>query len=200
MLNNTRKTALVGSSTDSHQTPSNTASTVSKFHMSKRRSEGKVRFGIDCSATKAALIAVALSTALTCRPPEKYARFVALPPAEAEMLFRRLPIDEQLDTYVFLSTRIEPPKRGYADFIAERGRPAVPVILGRLSHATDDKIRERLILILGSMARLGYYDFRDDPEAVQLVSRNVTGMRDDFQRELASKSLGELRTASTKAN
>ncbi len=157
-----------------------------------------MRFEINCAGAKALLIAVAATSVLGCRPPQKYARFVELPSAEAESEFRKLSLDEQLDTYLFLSTRIEPPKRGYADLIAERGRSAVPAILSRLAKADDDKTRERLILILGSMARLHYYDFRDDPEAIRAVSAEVAIMRDRFQRELAEESLAQLQRGAAK--
>src|SRR6185369_13814958 len=141
---NTRRTACSGSWIATRRMSSSTVLTMTAFRMSRRRYVVKTRFGINCSATRALLIAAAISTsmAISCRPPEKYARFVELPSAQAESEFRRLPVEEQLDAYLFLSTRIEPPKRGYADLVAERGRTVVPIVLNRIFQATDDKTRE----------------------------------------------------------
>lgn len=134
--------------------------------------------------------------ALTACVPEKYRRF-AEPSPEADAQFQRLPLEEQLDVYLYLTTKSHPPKLDYADLIATRGKEAVAPIMHAVTTSDSDLEKQRLLYILGSMATNGHYDFRDAPSVLQQTERVIDAMSDEHHAKLSRYSLAAMRRAAT---
>ena len=76
--------------------------------------------------------------------PEAYAPFITLPPEQASARLAALPVAQQVDIYVYLTTQIHPPI-SYADVLASRGNEVAPLLVARLRQARRDNESMRLI-------------------------------------------------------
>ena len=90
-------------------------------------------------------------------------------------------------------TRHEPPAYELADPIAERGKLAAPFLLEQVHGTPDDITIRDVLLILEAMARLKTYDVQRDTVLMKTLSLKVSTMRDAFWKEMAMRSLEDIR-------
>jgi hypothetical protein len=103
----------------------------------------------------------------------------------------KLPIDEQLDIYLYLKTNVHPPIN-YGEDIAMQGDAVVPGVRAALTRARGDRERALLIDILGTMARLRAADGVHDPVTTAVVRQAIQTMESERYRESALRDLQDI--------
>jgi hypothetical protein len=115
-------------------------------------------------------------------------------PAQARVeRLRRYELPDQYKIFRHGMDRREPPAYDLADPIAERGKMAVPFLLEQVSGTPDDRTICDVLLILEAMARLKTHDVRRDVVLMKTLSLKVSTMRDAFWKEMATRSLEDIR-------
>jgi hypothetical protein len=109
---------------------------------------------------------------------------------------RRYELPDQYKIFRYGIAKREPPAYNLADPIAERGKMAVPFLLEQVSGTPDDITVRDVLLILEAMARLKTYDVQRDTVLMKTLSLKVSTMRDAFWKEMAMRSLEDIRRPS----
>lgn len=113
-------------------------------------------------------------------PPE-YKRIFDLPGSQQEGEFKKLPLDKQVDMYIY-AMYSEPPDKIYVDYLASNGKDVIPHLLRRIEDEKGDYARTALVHVFRDMHRK-YYNLRDEPEIIATLKRESAKIRDDLWRE-----------------
>lgn len=128
----------------------------------------------------------------TAAVPARYQEFFELPLAEQHVRLTALPIEEQVEIYLYAVTARHPPDLGFAVDVAKSGAVAVPVLLRRLENTHEEGAQQKLLYVFEWMAKLRSYDVRADATALEILRRTVTNMRNPLYRERSEASIAAV--------
>lgn len=123
--------------------------------------------------------------------PPDYVRLLELPRHQQPCEFRKLPVDKQIEFYLYSSSG-EPPRPEFDDPLASQGRAVVPQILQRLRNEPRERRQLDLILLFEQMNR-GYVDLKNDKEVIDTIEEVVAKMKDADWKRMAQKSLTAIK-------
>jgi hypothetical protein len=122
-----------------------------------------------------------------CNYPKDYLKFSKLPPDQQKSQFKGLPLDKQIDYYLYDQAH-EPPRMGFDDDIASQGRAALPVLLKRLKAEPEDYRRYDLIRVIEIM-HSEYVALNEDKQTIDTVEEVIGRMKDPAWRDSSRKVL-----------
>jgi len=115
--------------------------------------------------------------------------FYSLSARERERVFPTYDLEKQLDlSRCGLDRR--PPDTSLSLFIADRGEPAIPILLGKLEKERDEQMQYVIIDVFEVMSVKGY--LRDSSDVINRVQQVVTRMKSSILREMAQKDLEQI--------
>lgn len=88
--------------------------------------------------------------------------------------FRKKPIDEQIDLYLY-AMRTEPPHLGFARYLALNGESMIPHVMSRMVADKDDWNKAHLIHLLRAMAE-GNVPVRENAPLIIQVRAQISQM------------------------
>lgn len=113
--------------------------------------------------------------------PAEYKRIFDLPRGQQKTEFRKLPLDDQVDMYVYAMYR-EPPDKLYVDFLASNGKEVIPYLLRRLEVEKGDYARTALIRVFRDMHQK-YYNLQAEHDVAAALRRESAKIKDASWRE-----------------
>ncbi len=122
-------------------------------------------------------------------PPE-YARIFDLPLDQQAEEYRKLPLDKQVDMYLYAMQR-EPPSTRYVDLLASNGTSVIPHLLERLNQEEGDYAKTVLIRVFRNMHEK-FLDLRNDKELMETLKNEVSRIRDSEWRAESEQYLKEI--------
>ncbi len=125
--------------------------------------------------------------------PSQCASFFALSSDERGKVFPGYPLEEQLVIYRCGMNR-RPPDTYLAGYIADRGEPAIPVLLTKLEQESDELTQVSIISIFESMAAKGH--LRNRADVLSKIQTVISHMRTQVFKDMASKSLEKMNQSS----
>jgi hypothetical protein len=125
---------------------------------------------------------------------QQCASFFSLSGDERDRVFPTYPLEEQLIIYRCGMSR-RPPDTYLADYIADRGEPAIPVLLPKLEQESDELTQVSIIRIFEVMAAKGHLRGRVD--VLNRIRTVVNRMRLPVFKDMAFKSLEKITQFST---
>jgi hypothetical protein len=123
--------------------------------------------------------------------PADYLKFKELPVTQQHCEFKKLPIDKQIDYYLFDRSR-EPPDFSFAYDIASQGAKVIPPVLKRLRDEPAEYRQVDLILLL-EFITTQYVDLENDKEVIITIEEIVGKMKDPDWKRMAEKSLAAVK-------
>jgi hypothetical protein len=125
--------------------------------------------------------------------PAEYQGFFVLPSSQQHSVLAKEPLEKQIDIYVFAVENFRPSAYGFgfSDDIAANGRGAVPVLIARLRSDPNESHRWALIHVFRDMVKF-HYDFRNETDAVQVLTEVVGSMKGSFYRKDSENLLNEV--------
>lgn len=145
------------------------------------------------SITKACLVLmlvismVVLDQCENTTPPE-YRRLFRLPRKQQAEEFKKYPLEQQVDIYIYAIQGAEPPATQFGDFLASNGKKVIPLVLKRLKEEKSDRVRLYLIEVLYSM-HTEYCRLKDEKEVVETIRAVISDMKDATYKRLCELSL-----------
>lgn len=121
--------------------------------------------------------------------PDECKEFFSRPLDEHGKVISSYEIDKQLRIYRCALDR-RPPEASLAIYIADRGEPAIPVLLEKLESEKDELFQYGIVDILEVMSIKGYLRKRTD--VVNRVREVIAKMKIQTFREMSEKSLEEI--------
>lgn len=119
-----------------------------------------------------------------CEPvPEEFKAFNGLPPQQQREQMERLPVDKQIDIFLAGQAYAHPPLR-LGDYIARRGKEAVPPLVKRLKSEQSAARQVDILHVLEDMNKY-YYNLKDEKEAIEEMRKVVAAMKDPLHRPRA---------------
>ena len=142
------------------------------------------------------IVVAATAVHLGCvsRMPERCASFFSMPGNERDKVFPTYPLEDQLVIYRCGMNR-RPPDTYLAGDIADRGEPAIPLLLAKLEQDPDELTQFSIVEVFERMAAKGY--LRGKPDVVSRIRRVVNRMHTPAFKDMASKSLERISQSST---
>lgn len=119
-------------------------------------------------------------------PPE-YRRLFELPVKQQAVEFKKYPLEQQADIYVY-ALRYEPPATQFGTFLASNGKSAIPILLRRLKEEKNDRLRSYFVDVLYKM-HTEYCSLKDDPEVIETIRAVISQMKDFEWKRLSEMSL-----------
>lgn len=131
---------------------------------------------------------------VSSRMPERCASFFSMSPDERSKVFPTYPLEEQLVIYrCGMDSR--PPYTYLAGYIADRGEPAIPVLLTKLEQDPDELTQFSIVEVFERMAAKGY--LRGKADVINRIRTVVNRMHTPVFKDMASKSLERITQSST---
>lgn len=121
--------------------------------------------------------------------PEECKQFLDLPRQQREEQFKSYPIEKQLDLYL-CGMRVEPPQAGLAYDIADKGEPAIAVVVQRLRTSNDELDQEHLIYVLEVMSDRGLLRGRKD--VIADISQVIDNMKISQMKQTSEERLKKI--------
>lgn len=142
-------------------------------------------FGFSLQACMCALLAGCFLQSA----PDEYIRLVEMPKEKRYCAFKELPIDKQLDFYLY-SMRGEPPRPNFENAFATQGPRVIPPLLNRLRNEPAEHRQVDSILLL-ELITTQYVDLKDNREVISTVEEVIAKMQDpDWKRNGRKVSVG----------
>ena len=76
---------------------------------------------------------------------------------------------------------VHPPALYLAEEFAKQGKSIVPLLRGKLAAAKQELTVRDIVLVLGDMQRLGFYDVRGNASLIALVQERIATMQSDWK-------------------
>lgn len=124
-------------------------------------------------------------------PPE-YEAFLELPLNRQREELKKFPPEKQLEYYFAGLRYMHPGNQGLADPIAERGKDALPFLLGRLRGEKNERHKADIIFIF-EMMHVSYYNLKDEREVISLLEETKAGAKSPDLREKCDEALKLIR-------
>jgi len=122
-------------------------------------------------------------------PPE-YKKIFDLPRDQQEVEFKKLPMDKQVDMYLYAMYR-EPPDTKYVDYLASNGKEVIPSLLQRLEGEKRDSAKAMLIDVFQTMNE-EYYSLKNEVELIRKLRVESAKIKDAFWRGESEKSIEDI--------
>ena len=135
------------------------------------------------------LVACAFSAGCNNHPAD-YVRLLKLPREQQPCEFRKLPIDKQIEFYLYSSSG-EPPRPKFDVALASQGRTVVPQLLQRLRNEPAE-YRQLDLILLFELMNSRYVDLKNDKEVIGTIQEVVAKMKDPDWKRMAEKSLAAI--------
>jgi hypothetical protein len=113
---------------------------------------------------------------------------------ERGKVFPTYPLEDQLVIYRCGMNR-RPPDTYLAQYIADRGEPAIPLLLTKLEQDSDELTQVSIVEVFERMAAKGY--LRGKPDVINRIRTVVNRMHTQVFKDMASKSLERITQSST---
>lgn len=144
------------------------------------------------------LLALASLAACAAQPPPPWTELSQLPAAGRTAAFLKLPLETQLDLFVYDAGRT-PPGHTYPLELATEGSPAAQAIAARMQRESNESVQLDLLRVVGIMrllnknepARYPYDPGRDADLFVEL-NRAVTPMKSGPNKDAAVAELAAI--------
>jgi hypothetical protein len=133
----------------------------------------------------------ALTQACHPGPPEKYIAFFSLPAKERPVALRKFSIPDQIEIYLYATTRQAPPEIGLAYPLAANGRAVIPDLLSRLQKTSDTREIEQLFNVFEIMGCV-HPELQGDEVLIRRLHAIADSVRDDRRRRLANWSIATI--------
>ena len=127
---------------------------------------------------------------VSSRMPPQCASFFSLSSDERGKVFPGYSLEDQLVIYRCGMNR-RPPDTHLSSYIADRGEPAIPVLLMKLEQEKDELTQVSIISIFESMAVKGH--LRNRADVLSRIQTVISHMRTPVFKDMASKSLEEMK-------
>src|SRR2546423_1078975 len=112
--------------------------------------------------------------------PTEYRQFFDLSLQQRHEKFRTLPVEKQLDLYLYAVDR-HPPDFGYADDIASKGESTIPLVIKKLKSEKSEYNQNALIRIFVSLSAKG--NLRGKQDVIDLIRQVVLSMKNKVAQE-----------------
>lgn len=133
------------------------------------------------------LLAFCVSTASCNRRPDDYVQFRKLPLETQNAEFKRLPIDKQIDYYLYNRGR-DLPTMTFDDAIASQGEAVLPDLLRRLKAEPAEYRQCDLMSLFVKMHR-NYVPLNEKRQVINTLELVVARMKDRDWKDMSQKSL-----------
>lgn len=133
-----------------------------------------------------ALLASAWSSCGSNTPTE-YKRLFYLPEKQQEERFKQLPLDKQVDVYLY-AMYVEPPLKRYAGYLGGSGKKVLQILLARLESEQSDTAKAHLIYAFEEIHER-HYSLRDEKETVESITRVISHMKDEYRKRQSEEYL-----------
>lgn len=127
--------------------------------------------------------------------PQQCAPFFSMSRDERTKVFPTYSLEEQLIIYRCGMSR-RPPETYLADYIADRGESAIPLLLTKLEHESDELTQVSIIEIFEVMAIKGH--LRGKFDEINRIRTVVNRMRLPVYKDMGYKSLQKITQSSTR--
>lgn len=114
----------------------------------------------------------------------------SIPLDQQGKVFSGYPLEKQLNLYRCGLKNRRPPAIYLADYIADRGQAAIPLLLEKLETEKDELFQSGLIDIFEVMSIKGY--LRNKPDAINRIRLVVAKMKISTFREMAQEDLDKI--------
>lgn len=115
-------------------------------------------------------------------PPE-YRRLFRLPREQQAEEFKKYPLEQQVDIYIYAMQGVEPPLTEFAGFLASNGKKIIPLLLERLKDVKNDRIRYYFIRVFDEI-HMNHCSLKDEQEVIQAIRDVISEMKDPSYRHL----------------
>lgn len=105
---------------------------------------------------------------------------------------RQYSLEDQYRLFRYGNDRFEPPLTGLARTIAEKGRTAIPFLLGKLNPQADDMTVRDTLLLFETMGSINSYDVKTDAVVMETLRSRVSAMKDANWKTVCSKMLRRI--------
>lgn len=116
----------------------------------------------------------------------------ANPAATRNDRMRAYSLEDQYRIFRYGNDHMEPPLMGLAEPIAERGRSAIPFLLGKLESSHDDATVVDVLLIFKTMTWTRSYDLKSDEKVMSALRARISRMKDEFWKNHCLRGLQEI--------
>lgn len=125
-----------------------------------------------------------------CNYPDDYVQFRKLPEDRQKAEFKQLPIEKQIDYYLYSMSR-EPADMRFDEAIASQGRVILPVLLRRLE--VEPEYRQTDLLRVIEVMHRKFVPLNEDQEVIDTLGEVVGRMKDPNWQRISEKSLQVIR-------
>jgi hypothetical protein len=126
-----------------------------------------------------------------CGAPPEYAQLLKLPREQQLCEFKKLPVDKQIEFYLYSRTG-EPPRPDFDYALASEGAKVIPTLLQRLRSEPAEYRQVDMILLFELMNR-EYIDLKNDKVVIGGIEEVVAKMKDSSWKGMAQKSLTAIK-------
>lgn len=139
----------------------------------------------------ALLAALCVSSSGCNYRPDDYVQFRKLPVETQNAEFKRLPVDKQIDYYLYNRSH-DLPAMPFDEAIASQGEAILPDLLRRLKAEPADHRRTDLISLFRTMHR-NYLPLNENKEVITTLEQVIGQMKDPDWKEMSQKSLATIK-------
>lgn len=126
-----------------------------------------------------------------CEPvPPEYKSFLEMSPQQQREQMEKLPVGKQIEYFLAGETYVHPPLR-LGDYVAKRGKEAVPLLVERLKTENSAARKVDILYVLEDMNRY-YYNLKDEKEALEVIRGVVTNINDPLHKPRAEQAFESI--------
>ncbi|MEP6850898.1 MAG: hypothetical protein ABI999_18720 [Acidobacteriota bacterium] len=142
------------------------------------------------------ILALLLSCLICCCKISEYIEFrriIAAPEEKRVVEFNKLPIQKQIDTYLYAQFNlVESAYPQFAEYLAFDGVPKIDLIVGRLDKSSESREKVALIRVLDRIDKKCSC-IRNNAEVMTTLDRNTPKIEDSGDRTYRNIYLRSLR-------
>lgn len=126
-----------------------------------------------------------------CQPvPPEYRAFLEAPPQQQREQMESASVEKQIDYFLAGEAYAHPPLR-LGDYVAKRGKEAVPLLIERLEKEDSAARQVDILYVLEDMNKY-YYNLKDEKEAIEAMRALVANMKDPLHKPRAAQAFESI--------